>query len=587
MKRLLLFLFALAAFVPAKASFSHNTQITHTGLKPVPNSFQLAKSHFLPDYQEGNFTFDKGDDISAACPASIYKYTKNNCSYPNIPQSVCGGKYRVCGCERVFAYSAAQCAATGKEGGGESCTVRGGSDDGTTYYTSCVCPSSYTKLSDGQICTGTECSSAGERYCDRFENIQCTGAYMLCNNNQTGEGGFCNDKEGNKYTGCYCDEDIYPETDESCRYHYGTNAVGSGTSCNNGERWRSCSCDASCPASHPDKSCGSLGISDETDDGCGGKCYKCNSCSPTCQNETNCSNGTKIVDNGCGGECTICKKGPPAEAIIFTFSPDTANVTLTLPTAAYSGITANYTVDWGDGTIDKNLTTFSPTHTYAEAGSYDVTITGILGQLGSMFTQYNGNQRRITQIKQLNLSSIKSFRATFYDERNITGTIPELPKGLISASGMFSGCSSLTGNIPELPSGMTDGETMFTDCWRLSGSIPELPSELTNGNMMFENCSGLTGEFPELPNKLTKGFWMFYGCRGLIGNIPKLPSGLTDGRGMFYQCNNLTGVTPINGQYPYQYLTKLNAFGNMVAECSDAVRQHFPTSWGGTCTTCQ
>ena len=105
--------------------------------------------------------------------------------------------------------------------------------------------------------------------------------------------------------------------------------------------------------------------------------------------------------------------------------------------------------------------------------------------------------------------------------------------------------------------------------------------------MMFENCSGLTGEFPELPNKLTKGFWMFYGCRGLIGNIPKLPSGLTDGRGMFYQCNNLTGVTPINGQYPYQYLTKLNAFGNMVAECSDAVRQHFPTSWGGTCTTCQ
>ena len=567
MKRLLLFLFALAVVFPAEASFSHNTQITHTGLKPVPNSFQIAKSHFLPDYQEGNFTFDKGDDISAACPTSIYKYTKNNCSYPNIVQSApCGGKYRVCGCERVFTYSSEDCAVRGKEGGGESCTVRGGSDDGTTYYTSCVCPSSYTKLSDGQICTGTECSSAGERYCDRFENIQCTGAYMLCNNNQTGEGGFCNDKEGNKYTGCYCDEDIYPETDESCRYHYGTNAVGSGTSCNNGERWRSCSCDASCPSSHPDKSCGSLGISDETDDGCGGKCYKCNSCSPTCQNETNCPNGTKIVDNGCGGTCSVCQSCTPTcknetgckkydtpisngcggtctvcgvyddgTAISFVFSFDKANTYASIETNAYSNNSpAFYSINWGDGSIDTYRSTGYKSHTYQQAGNYTVKIVGSVGHINQIKPV-----DKITALKKLNLSTVTFLYYTFSGGSNIIG------------------------------------------------SIPPLPPKLERADWAFQACTKLTGSVPKLPSSLKRAPFMFSGCEGLTGNIPTLSSGLIDGSFMFNSCSGLTGVTPVNGKYPYQYLSAIESKAHMINLCSDAVRQHFPTSWGGSCTSCQ
>ncbi len=316
--------------------------------------------------------------------------------------------------------------------------------------------------------------------------------------------------------------------------------------------------------------------------------YKC-ICSPTCTNETNCPNGYDTpVANGCGGTCSVCRT-TPAEAIIFTFSPDTDNVTLTIPAREYSGISKNYSVDWGDGTQTTNITGARPTHTYAKAGSYDVTITGILGSMSNFLST---NINYITQVKQLNLSSIKELYETFRFAKNLSGTIPELPPNLENARyvfdspkltgslpslptslkrqyGMFDGCSGLTGSIPPLPAGLQehgtymfrnckgltgpipnipdslwDATSMFAGCSGLSGNIPELPSRLSYGNRMFHNCSGLTGSIPKLPDSLTKGEAMFYGCSGLTGNIPTLPDGLTEGSDMFSGCSGLSGNIP-------------------------------------------
>ena len=304
MKKLLLILFALMFSLPCEASLSHNTHITHTGLKPVPNSFQVARSRFLPEYQAGEFSFDNSEDISVACPTSVFMYTKDNCAYPNIPQYSCGGRYRVCGCDRSFAYSAAQCEAMGKVGGDQSCTVRGGSDSGTVYYTTCKCPSSYPKLTTGQKCVGgTECSYAGEKYCDSTSHIQCESNYKVCDQNKSGRSGSCTAGGVTKYIDCYCDENLYPQTNETCKADFGTNAVISGEICGNNERGKSCSCEPVCPASHPDKSCGTLGASEETDDGCGGKCYKCNPAANTDAPDYNSLCGTNS-----GGSISACKK---------------------------------------------------------------------------------------------------------------------------------------------------------------------------------------------------------------------------------------------------------------------------------------
>ena len=277
MKKLLFILFALMFSLPCEASLSHNAHLTHTGLKPVPNSFQVAKSHFLPAYQTGGFSFDNSEDISVACPTSTFAYTKDNCTYPNIPQYSCGGRYRVCACDRSFAYSAAQCEAMGKVGGNQSCTVRGGSESGTVYYTACVCPPSYTKLTTGQNCNkGTTCSSAGEQYCDSTANIECNGNYIICDQNKSGRSGSCTAGGVTKYIDCYCDENLYPQTAETCKADFGENATLSGEICGSNERGKSCTCQPNALPDGYSESCGSQGYSASIDDGCGGTYYKCN-----------------------------------------------------------------------------------------------------------------------------------------------------------------------------------------------------------------------------------------------------------------------------------------------------------------------
>ncbi len=724
MKKLFLILFSLVWSFSASASpLSFDI---HTPNEP--KSMQFAKVYFLPDWNDKGMFFDDVDDKPCieVCPQKTdYDCQYGTESYVNSCGLTCTRCLECYGCEEQ-GYTLATC----PEGG------------------ICLndCCNKLYKLNDcdsGYVLDGNSC---------RAEN--CTENVSLCDNTtQKCVNGKCVDKD--------CSE--YPNkctNNQTC-----VNKQCVAKDCNNTPSL--CTATEKCLLQNGT--------------------YQC-LCSPTCTDETNCPNGTETVSNGCGGTCIVCKKGPPAEAVIFTFSPDISNVTLTLPTASYYGITADYTVDWGDGTIDKNLTTFSPTHTYAEAGSYDVTITGSLGRLGRISSS---NIKYVTQIKQLNLNSIRQFSSTFKNGTNITGTIPELPLNLeyagdmfyecknltgripkfppkldygggmffkcggltgnipalpesltngdgmftdctgltgnipvlpksLSSAGsrigttarasregmfggcsgltgnipqlperlreahgmfkdctgltgsipqlptalryaksMFDGCRNLTGNVPELPAGLTDGDMMFSGCHKLTGNIPQLPTGLINAYSMFEGCSGLTGNIPALPASLEDVARMFFNCRGLTGNIPKipasltdtwglfhgcsnltgtipelpagltvgqsmfadcskltgtipkLPAGLTDGSGMFKGCSGLTGnipelprslvavnvmfegcrglagVTTVNGQYPYQYLINAKTHGWMVDSASEAVRQHFPTDWGGSCTSCE
>ena len=506
MKKLFLLLFSL--FWSFSASSAPLSFDIHTPNEP--KSMQVAKVYFLPDWRDKGMFWDGADEkpCTEVCPQK----TDYDCKYGT--ESYVNG----CGltCSRCV-----ECSGCEEQG-----------------YIFDVCPSNGTCIND---------------CCNKLYKLEsCKSGYVLENGacraeNCTENASLC-DSTTEKCVNGQCVEKDCTEYPDKC----GSNQV-----CVDGE----------CIA----KDCNNTPSLCTATEKCllQDEVYKC-VCSPTCTDESDCSNGTETIANGCGGECTVCKKGPPAEAIIFTFSPDTANVTLTLPTASYRGITADYTVDWGDGTIDKNLTTFSPTHTYAETGSYDVTITGSLGKLGQIST---ANIEYVTQIKQLNLSSIREFYRTFYNGKNITGNIPELPAGLTSGRVMFDGCSGLTGNIPKLPAGLTDGDHMFTECSGLTGNIPPLPQGLVDGGGMFSGCSGLTGSIPQLPQtltqaggmyadgmfencnrltgnipalplKLTEGNSMFSGCRGLTGSIPTLPQSLIDGGAMFRDCRGLTGSIP-------------------------------------------
>ena len=110
----------------------------------------------------------------------------------------------------------------------------------------------------------------------------------------------------------------------------------------------------------------------------------------------------------------------------------------------------------------------------------------------------------------------------------------------------------------------------------------------TLGEGAFYSAS-LTGELI-LPDSLTtlEGDFTFEACRGLTS--VKFGNGLKQTvYRMFEDCSGLSGVTPVNGQYPYQYLQNFEDYRgyiNAVTGCSDTVLSKFPESWGGSCRNC-
>ena len=259
----------------------------------------------------------------------------------------------------------------------------------------------------------------------------------------------------------------------------------------------------------------------------------CESCTPQY-----CDDSTKSY------KITSCEEGyaPSGNACVdeaIQFVVDTSLNKLLSFMIHFTTLNKNVDIDWGDG-VRESYQGISQivSHTYVDKGNYTVTITGNLSGMSDISTT------NVVALKQLNLSTVKTFFHTFYGQKNLTGTIPVLPDSLTDGTRMFSGCSGLTGNIPELPTGLTDGTHMFNGCSGLTGTIPELPTGLTDGTHMFDGCSGLTGTIPELPTGLVRGSFMFSGCSGLTGNIPELPTGLADGSGMFHGCSGLTGNIP-------------------------------------------
>ena len=319
--------------------------------------------------------------------------------------------------------------------------------------------------------------------------------------------------------------------------------------------------------------CPDKGICEECVAGCGNKTikYKFNKCGDGYEwNDTYCiacdfaSGGYTLTSCPANGNCTsitcggvtkykvnkcatgyylangTCNKIQNAIAFVVSVSSTGAGPML------YTGTTNDYTIDWGDGSIETYTNYSIPWHPYSAAGEYQIVITGNVPE----FYIKNLADCYPTQILSIDLDTLSvigndSYSPAFYDCSNVTGTIPDkLPPNITKIYGLYAECSGLTGNIPTLPSELTDGERMFSGCTGLTGNIPNLPSGLTNGTSMFGGCTGLTGNIPDLPSGLTNGTGMFLGCTGLTGNIPDLPSGLTDGEHMFSGCTGLTGNIP-------------------------------------------
>lgn len=215
-------------------------------------------------------------------------------------------------------------------------------------------------------------------------------------------------------------------------------------------------------------------------------------------------------------------------------------------------------IDYGDGTKE-SITSENPTHTYSNAGTYTIKISGTC----TSFTANTDAQSYITKLKKWGCLEATSYQ--FNNCTKLAGTIP-LPhtqsfKNVTSVYQLFRGCTNLTGEIPtdlfKNGTNIVNFREVFMGCSNLTGTIPaslfanslkatsfahvfdgckkitgQIPSELFKNNLQadylsctFKDCSGLTGTIPEdLFKNNTKIYSFnetFENCSGITGKIPE------------------------------------------------------------------
>lgn len=143
-------------------------------------------------------------------------------------------------------------------------------------------------------------------------------------------------------------------------------------------------------------------------------------------------------------------EGYTEDAFVSQWQTTTASESITIPIGSNPSRTVDFTVDWGDGsaTDSYNNTTdlLTVTHTYADAGIYDIVITpnSLNGWKGIYFAN-GGDKDKIIDILQWGNCELEVIN--FYGCSNLTGgTATDYPdvSSMTSLQNMFRGCNNVT-----------------------------------------------------------------------------------------------------------------------------------------------
>ena len=118
------------------------------------------------------------------------------------------------------------------------------------------------------------------------------------------------------------------------------------------------------------------------------------------------------------------------------------NNQITIPT--FPGETYDYTVDWGDGNVDSNITG-NITHTYNTTGTYYVSITGIFPRI---YFNESGDKDKILTIKQWGTNQWTSMESGFAycSNLSVAATDPPNLSNVTSLKKMFYRCDYASEN---------------------------------------------------------------------------------------------------------------------------------------------
>jgi surface protein len=212
-----------------------------------------------------------------------------------------------------------------------------------------------------------------------------------------------------------------------------------------------------------------------------------------------------------------------SDPFVTTWQTTSAGESITIPTSGGPEITDyDFQVDWGDGTVE---TVFGddpdPSHTYVDAGSYTVTITGTFPHFSLNARSYRGdevlaNARRLRSVDQWGAVQWESMASAFTGAENMAYTATDVPdlSGVTDMSWMFYGAGALYGDVGE---------------WDVS--------RVTNMGNMFNHAAGFNQDLSKWDvSNVTDMCGMFYGARAFNQDISGWDvSGVVDMSFMFWE----------------------------------------------------
>ena len=173
-----------------------------------------------------------------------------------------------------------------------------------------------------------------------------------------------------------------------------------------------------------------------------------------------------------------------ADAFITTWRTDSANQTITIPVG---GSTARYSIDWGDNSPAETDITGDSTHTYREADSYTVSISGGLERFHLDGQQPNAG--RLASIEQWGDTRWTTMDAAFDGATNMVYRATDTPdlSGVTDMHRMFGDATAFNGDLSSWDvSKVTDMSDMFIFAYDFNGNLSSWDvSSVTNMNEMF------------------------------------------------------------------------------------------------------
>ena len=222
------------------------------------------------------------------------------------------------------------------------------------------------------------------------------------------------------------------------------------------------------------------------------------------------------------------------QAFITTWRTNVNNETITIPTN--SDYTYDYTVDWGDGNIDSNVTG-DIMHSYLTSGLHLVSITGTFPHI---YFNVSGDRDKIRSVKRWGPTVWSSMERSFAGCTDLTiegdAGLPDLSE-VTSMRGMLEGTSDFDSSIGHWDvSTVTDMSSLFHYARSFNADISEWDvSNVTDMSVMFQSTLLFNADISEWDvSAVTDTNAMFNGARAFNADISGWNvSGVTDMSNMF------------------------------------------------------